>query len=111
MPRASQGRTKALLKPRPSDPPLPQCQRITQDQPCLIQVIAEVRADRRISNLDPKILQLTALHHVADIGVALPLFPRVTARYLHIVAIDVTGHEGEAWNAQCGEVVVIAHLP
>src|SRR5690606_12783738 len=46
-----------------------------------------------------------------DISVAFPLFTFRYASAFEVVAADIAGHEGQAGNANRGEVEVVASLP
>src|SRR5690606_36973423 len=91
---------------------LPERQGVAEDQAVLVQVVAEVGAGGGVAPRDAEVLQRAILEHVGDVGVAFPFLAFGQAgTAVDVVAGQVAGHEGQAGNAEGGEVVVVAGLP
>ncbi|KMQ53286.1 hypothetical protein ACS96_29800 [Pseudomonas aeruginosa] len=90
----------------------PQRQRVADDQPGLVDVVAEIAAEGAVAQLDPQVLQRPRLHQVGDIGVPLPFLAAPTAvKKVDVFATQVAAHECQAGQADGGEIVVVAQLP
>lgn len=88
---------------------------VTDDDASLVHVTCPlliVAAVSGVAQTYADILECATLHLVLELGVAFPFlaFARA-ARDLDMVAIDVTGEEGQAGDTQRFEVIVITQLP
>ena len=91
---------------------LPERYAVADDHAVLVQVVLEVAAGGGVAQFQAEVFQRAALEHVGDVGVALPGLAFAGARAaVDVVAGEVAGHEGQAGNAEGGEVVVVADLP
>src|SRR5690606_40587311 len=101
-----------LTGPQSGIPFLHQRDGVADDQTVLVAIATcAIATESSVTPFDVQVLQRTFLEGVADIGVASPLFAFRYAGTLEVVAAQVTGHEGQAGNADGCEVKVVAGLP
>src|SRR5690606_28467429 len=101
-----------LTGPQSGIPFLHQRDGVADDQTVLVAIATcAIATESSVTPFDVQVLQRTFLEGVADIGVAFPLFAFRYAGTLEVVAAQVTGHEGQAGNADGCEVKVVAGLP
>ncbi|MNZ94770.1 hypothetical protein D3C78_1138860 [compost metagenome] len=88
---------------------LPDRQRIADIETGFIGVAGEAGAVGGVAQAQGQVLQRAALEHVLEVGVAFPFLAVVgQAGDLRVVALDVAVHQGQAGDAEGGEVEIVA---